>query len=206
MPNTPSQLELLRSVADGIAALFFPNVEVVIHDLATNKVAYLANNLSKRKPGDDAGLDDFELGADAKVTGPYEKLNWDGKKMRSVSIAARDGQGNPSYLLCINLSTSTFEDARNALDMFLSVTRLQPQPQQLFKDDWQEKINTFLHEWLRRESAALGALTREQKKLLVRDLYHEGAFKAKSAADYIANVLSMGRATVYKYLRELKQD
>ncbi|CAI1635525.1 helix-turn-helix transcriptional regulator [Serratia entomophila] len=206
MPNTPSQLELLRSVADGIAALFFPNVEVVIHDLATNKVTYLANNLSKRKPGDDAGLEDFELGAEAKVTGPYEKLNWDGKKMRSVSIAARDEQGKPSYLLCINLSTGTFEDARNALDMFLSVTRLQPQPQQLFKDDWQEKINTFLHEWLRRENAALGSLTREQKRSLVNDLYHEGAFKAKSAADYIANVLSMGRATVYKYLRELKQD
>lgn len=155
MPNSSSQLELLRSVADGIAALFFPNAEVVIHDLATNKIAYLANNLSKRKPGDDAGLEDFELDGGAGVTGPYEKLNWDGKKMRSVSIAARDEQGKPSYLLCINLSTAMFEDARNALDMFLSVTRLQPQPQQLFKDDWQEKINTFLHDWLRRENAAL---------------------------------------------------
>lgn len=74
------QLELLQSVADGIAALFFPNVEVVIHDLSTNKVAYLANNLSKRKPGDDAGLDDFDINSGAPVTGPYEKLNWDGKK------------------------------------------------------------------------------------------------------------------------------
>lgn len=53
---------------------------MVIHDLATNKIAYLANNLSKRKPGDDAGLDDFELAGGAGVTGPYEKLNWDGKR------------------------------------------------------------------------------------------------------------------------------
>lgn len=179
MPNSSSQLELLRSVADGIAALFFPNAEVVIHDLATNKIAYLANNLSKRKPGDDAGLEDFELDGGAGVTGPYEKLNWDGKKMRSVSIAARDEQGKPSYLLCINLSTAMFEDARNALDMFLSVTRLQPQPQQLFKDDWQEKINTFLHDWLRRENAALGALSREQKRRLVSDLYHQGGVQGQ---------------------------
>lgn len=56
------------------------------------------------------------------------------------------------------------------------------------------------------ENAALGALSREQKRRLVSDLYHQGAFKAKSAADYIANVLSMGRATVYKHLRELKQE
>lgn len=104
MLKTTSQLELLQSVADGIAALFFPNVEVVIHDVSTNKIAYLANNLSKRKPGDDAGLEDFDIDSDGQVTGPYEKLNWDGKKMRSVSIAARDEQGLPRYLLCINLS------------------------------------------------------------------------------------------------------
>ena len=125
--------------------------------------------------------------------------------MRSVSIAARNEQGNPSYLLCINLSTAMFEDARNALDMFLSVTRLQPQPQALFKDDWQEKINTFLHDWLRRENAALGAEPRTETTAGQRSL-SSGAFKAKSAADYIANVLSMGRATVYKHLRELKQE
>lgn len=100
--------------------------------------------------------------------------------MRSVSIAARNEQGNPSYLLCINLSTAMFEDARNALDMFLSVTRLQPQPQALFKDDWQEKINTFLHDWLRRENAALGALSREQKRRLVSDLYHQGRSRPKA--------------------------
>lgn len=51
-----AQLRLLKSIADGIAALFFPSVEVVIHDVEAGTVAYIANNLSKRKPGDDAGL------------------------------------------------------------------------------------------------------------------------------------------------------
>ncbi|WP_240782983.1 helix-turn-helix domain-containing protein [Escherichia sp. E1130] len=36
------------------------------------------------------------------------------------------------------------------------------------------------------------------------ELYHQGAFTVRNSADYIANVLSMGRATVYKYLREIK--
>ncbi|MCK7427938.1 helix-turn-helix transcriptional regulator [Enterobacter chengduensis] len=198
-----AQLQLLTSVANGIAALFFPSVEVVIHDVGTGKVVYIANNLSKRKPGDDAGLDDLQKDQLASVTGPYEKLNWDGKKMRSVTIATGDDK-TPGYLLCINLSTAVFEEARNALDMFLSVTRLQPQPEQLFRDDWQEKINTFLHEWLRRENTSLSALTREQKKTLVQSLQREGAFRAKNAADYIAGVLSLGRTTVYKYLRECK--
>ncbi|WP_370635105.1 transcriptional regulator [Pantoea sp. DY-15] len=199
------QLSLLKSVADGIAALFFPSVEVVIHDVEAGTVAYIANNLSKRKPGDDAGLDDFQQDKLAPVSGPYEKLNWDGKKMRSVTIATGDDK-TPGYLLCINLCTAVFEDARNALDMFLSVTRLQPQPEQLFRDDWQENINTFLHEWIRREGTSLSALTREQKKNLVQSMHSEGAFRAKNAADYIAGVLSLGRTTVYKYLRELKKQ
>ena len=207
--NTAEQdkvVQNFRAIADAIATLFFPHAEVVLHDLRTQKVDYIANNLSKRAIGDDSALEDMLSDDIHEVNiGPYEKLNWDGKKMRSVSIAARDEHGSPRYLLCINLSTAMFEDARNALDMFLSVTRLQPQPQQLFKDDWQEKINTFLHEWIRQQNTSLGSLTREQKKQLVIDLYKEGAFKAKSAADYIANVLSLGRATVYKYLKELKK-
>ncbi|MGF9658257.1 helix-turn-helix transcriptional regulator [Pantoea agglomerans] len=196
-----AQLCLLKSVADGIAALFFPSVEVVIHDVEADTVVYIANNLSKRKPGDEAGLNDLKQDPLAPVTGPYEKLNWDGKKMRSVTIATGNDD-TPGYLLCINLSTAVFEEARNALEMFLSVTRLQPQPEQLFKDDWQENINTFLHEWIRQENTSLSALTREQKKTLVQNLHREGAFRAKNAADYIANVLSLGRTTVYKYLRE----
>ena len=199
-----AQFQLLKSIADGIAALFFPSVEVVIHDVAAGTVAYIANNLSKRKPGDDAGLDDMGEAPLAAVTGPYEKLNWDGKKMRSVTIATDDGTTS-GYLLCINLSTAVFEEARNALELFLSVTRLQSQPEQLFRDDWQENINTFLHEWIRRENTSLAALTREQKKALVQNLHREGAFRAKNSADYIAGVLSLGRTTVYKYLREIRE-
>ena len=39
---------------------------------------------------------------------------------------------------------------------------------------------------------------------VVADLHAEGAFRGKSAANYVANVLNMGRATVYKHLKELK--
>jgi D-arginine utilization repressor len=35
-------------------------------------------------------------------------------------------------------------------------------------------------------------------------LHAEGAFKGKSSANYVAKVLGMGRATVYKHLREMK--
>ena len=198
-------LENFRTIADAIATLFYPHAEVVLHDLRTQKVDYIANNLSKREIGDDSSLEDM-LSEDVseRNIGPYEKLNWDGQKIRSLSSVLRDTNGHPLAVLCINLNISLFENAKAALDLFLSPNKLIPQPDSLFRDDWQERINTFLHAWLRERQLSLNLLTRDHKRELVLALHAEGAFKGKSASNYVANVLGMGRATVYKHLKELK--
>lgn len=206
-PTPAADLDNFRAIADAIATLFFPHAEVVLHDLRTQKVDYIANNISKREIGDDAALEDMLEGeVDERNIGPYEKLNWDGQKIRSVSTVLRDAHGVPIAVLCINLNISLFESAKQALDLFLSPGRLVPQPDALFRDDWQERINTFLNAWLRQRQLGLNLLTREHKRELVEALHAEGAFKGKSAANYVANVLNMGRATVYKHLKEIKQE
>ncbi|AZL67101.1 MULTISPECIES: helix-turn-helix transcriptional regulator [Pseudomonas] len=204
-PSPDPALDNYRAIADAIATLFFPHAEVVLHDLRSQKIDYIANNLSKREIGDDAALEDLlEPGTDETNIGPYEKLNWDGQKIRSLSTVLRDSAGKPLAVLCINLNISLFENARAALDLFLSPSRLIPQPDALFRDDWQERINTFLNGWLREHQLSLSVLNRDHKRELVLALHAEGAFKGKSAANYVANVLGMGRATVYKHLKELK--
>ncbi|CAI8872145.1 MULTISPECIES: transcriptional regulator [unclassified Pseudomonas] len=204
-PLQDPALDNFRAIADAIATLFFPHAEVVLHDLRTQKIDYIANNLSKREIGGDAALEDM-LSEDIseRNIGPYEKLNWDGQKIRSLSSVLRDSNGHPMAVLCINLNISLFENAKAALDLFLSPSKLIPQPDSLFRDDWQERINTFLHNWLRERQLGLSVLTREHKRELVLALHAEGAFKGKSASNYVANVLNMGRATVYKHLKELK--
>lgn len=206
-PRPAPELDNYRTIADAIATLFFPHAEVVLHDLRTQKVDYIANNISKRVIGDDAALEDMLSGeVEERSIGPYEKLNWDGQKIRSISSVLRDANGTPIAVLCINLNISLFETAKQALDLFLSSSKLVPQPDALFRDDWQERINTFLHSWLRQRQLGLNLLTREHKRELVEALHAEGAFKGKSAANYVANVLNMGRATVYKHLKEIKGD
>ncbi|MGG5873290.1 helix-turn-helix transcriptional regulator [Pseudomonas peli] len=206
-PRPAPELDNYRTIADAIATLFFPHAEVVLHDLRTQKVDYIANNISKRVIGDDAALEDMLSGEiDERTIGPYEKLNWDGQKIRSVSSVLRDANGTPIAVLCINLNISMFETAKQALELFLSSSKLVPQPDALFRDDWQERINTFLHSWLRQRQLGLNLLTREHKRELVEALHAEGAFKGKSAANYVANVLNMGRATVYKHLKEIKGE
>ncbi|WP_338477668.1 PAS domain-containing protein [Pseudomonas trivialis] len=198
-------MQNFRAIADAIATLFYPHAEVVLHDLHTQTVDYIANNLSKRSPGDDSSLENLLDGEISEVNiGPYEKLNWDGQKIRSLSTVLHDNNGHRLAVLCINLNISLLENAKAALDLFLSPSKLIAQPDALFRDDWQERINTFLHAWLRERQLSLNLLTRDHKRELVLALHAEGAFKGKSASNYVANVLGMGRATVYKHLKELK--
>lgn len=194
-----------KAIADSIATLLFPHAEVVIHDLASQTVAHIANNTSKRKLGDESALEDLAQDiTSASNLGPYEKLNWNGQKVRSISSVLRNDQGEPEALMCINLNLSVLDQAREALDAFFQMSRIIPQPDALFRDDWQERINTFLHSWLRDRQLSLGALNQKHKKELIEALFKEGAFDGRSAADYVANVLNMGRATVYKYLKALR--
>ncbi|MEC5207098.1 putative transcriptional regulator YheO [Vogesella perlucida] len=193
-------------LADSIAKLFFPYAEVVIHDLAEQRVRYLANNLSRREIGDASGLEDIERTIADRFVGPYEKLNWDGRRMRCVSSVLFDDAGQALGVMCINFNIAVFEDMHGMLGMLLKGAGLVEQPAELFRDDWQERINTFMHGWLQQRQLALNGLTREQRRELVAALFAEGAFQGKSATHYIANVLGLGRATVYKYLKEMKES
>lgn len=193
-------------IADGIAALLFPFAEVVVHDLASQTVVHIANNLSRRVLGDASALDYLAHADVESVIGPYEKQNWDGGRMRSVSVVVRDDVSAPMGVVCINLNVAVFEQARATLDLFVSGARVVPQPEQLFRDDWQERINTFLHAWLTERQLALAGLSRERKRELVTALEHDGAFRGRSAANYVAKVLGIGRATVFNYLKNVRSS
>jgi predicted transcriptional regulator YheO len=203
-PCPDPALDNYRAIADAIATLFFPMPSGAARPAQPEDRLHRQQPVQTRdrrrcRPGRPA-----EPGTDETNIGPYEKLNWDGQKIRSLSTVLRDSAGKPLAVLCINLNISLFENARAALDLFLSPSRLIPQPDALFRDDWQERINTFLNGWLRERQLSLNLLTRDHKRELVLALHAEGAFKGKSAANYVANVLGMGRATVYKHLKELK--
>jgi len=191
-------------VADGLAALFHPHVEVVLHDLQTQTVVHIANNLSRRALGDESALEDLVVDPGKPVIGPYEKVNWDGGRIRSVSIVARGDDGVAIGLICVNMNLSVFEAARSALSLLLDSPVVKPQPETLFRDDWQERINAFLQDWLAGQGLTLAALSRHQKRELIHALEAQGAFRGRSAAPYVAKVLGLSRATVFNHLRALR--
>jgi predicted transcriptional regulator YheO len=105
----------------------------------------------------------------------------------------------------MNFNIAVFEEARLILERFTTGARVLPQHAEFFKDDWQERINSFLYGWLSDRQLSLNSLSREHRRILIEALHTEGAFKGKSAADYVAKVLGISRATVFKHLKEVRQ-
>lgn len=201
-----SCLDAYFSTAEAISLLFYPHVEVVIHDLNAGLIAAIYNNFSKRKIGDESLLEEIEgYSTFPNVFPAYLKTNWDGRKIKSISSTLRDKTGKAIGLLCINLDLSKWEEFQHFLGTWLNNVT-QPQPAELFKDDWREKINSYVSASLAREGTSLKLLSKEKKKALVLALYNEGAFKAKNAAHYVSEVLDLSRATIYNYLKACNHD
>jgi len=191
------------AIAQGISLLFYPHVEVVIHDLQTGQIAAIFNNFSKRREGDESLIEEAGNLAEMPDLFPlYFKTNWDGRSIKSISITLRDPQGKPTHLLCINLDLSKWEEIHRVILEMIQPLNKGEKPDFLFKDDWREKINCYVNEFLRKEGLALKGLTKDKKRELIRALHQEGAFQAKHAASYIAEVLEMSRATIYNYLKD----
>lgn len=197
-----NDLSIYFSVAQAITTLLHPYGEVVVHDLKTGQIAAIYNNLSKRKVGDESLVEDLGNYEELPDVFPvYSKVNWDGRNMKSSTATLRNSKGKPIGLLCINLDISKWEEMQHFLGEWLGSFGNQNQPEVLFKDDWREKINSYVSEYLKREGISIKAISKEKKRELVKMLHQEGAFKAKNAAFYVADVLDLSRATIYNYLR-----
>lgn len=190
------------SVAQAITFLLHPYAEVIIHNLKNGKIAAIYNNFSKRKVGDESLIEELPDSALLPDVFPiYTKVNWDGKKLKSSTATLRDKNKTPIGLLCINLDVSKWEEFRYLLEQWSNSQSYQNQPEVLFQNDWREKINLYVSDYLSKEGLTLKMLSKEKKRDLIQALHREGAFKAKNAATYVADVLNLSRATIYNYLR-----
>lgn len=187
------------SLSNAITVLMKPLVEVAIHDLTTGKICHIAGDISGRKIGDPSLLDpnDLETGLH-EIT--YPKLNFDGKLIKSISVPIDE-----RWLVCINCDVSIF-NAMKGLGAQLLASHHGEMPSSLFKNDWQERLHIALHGFIKEKGWRFSELTARQKKEVIHFLFLSGAFLEKNAADYVARILVVGRATVFNYLKEWRKS
>ena len=191
------------AVADGLALLFRPVVEAVIHDLRSDTIAHIANPFSPREVGDSSDLRLVPFSSTARVIGPYEKVGWDGRRIKSISVVLRDSKQSPIGLLCVNTDLTQFESVWRILDSFISADTVTAPPEK-FQDDWHERINRFIATWTAKRATTIDRLDRNARRALIQALHASDAFEGRRAAVYVARVLGISRATIYNELARLK--
>lgn len=194
-------------IADAIAKLFHPHVEVIIHDIDNHAIFYIANNNSGRKVGDLSNLkvdaQYFSSGED--VIGPYEKSGAKGQHVRSITSVLKDDGGNPKGLMCINLDFSVLESSLSMINEFFHPADMEPNPEILFRNEWWETILLAIRSYLKAGELTLETLDSHGRKELLDHLDEKGLFYARKSAERVAVHLGVSRATIYKDLGEIRK-
>ena len=200
-----SDFNAFRLLADSIARLFAPHAEIVLHDLTTNTIAYIANCFSKRRPGDSSLLDIVDLDFGQAIIGPYTKTNWDGRRLKSVSTVIRDETGRPVGLMCINHDIEAFSLALEQLSAIVTTAAPLRHATELFAADWRERINDEIAAFLTARNMTIAGLDPTMTEDLVGQLDRSGYFGIRNATTYIADILGVSRATLYNRLNAARR-
>lgn len=192
-------------VAEAIATLLQPHAEVVIHDIASDRIVKIWNAFSRRKPGDASYLGhDPDVLATTDTYGPYEKAHNDGSRLKSVSAVLKSSTGEKLGFLCINLDLSKLDAAVALLSAFSMPAG--PAPEPLFRHDWRERINLEIRDFLHSNGTSLKALDRSGRIALLAALEAKGLFETRNAAPFVAQALGISRASVYGLLAAARAD
>ncbi|OAH11766.1 helix-turn-helix transcriptional regulator [Streptomyces jeddahensis] len=196
-----------EKIAVALGRMFPGLCEVVLHDLRDPQHAIRAieNNLSGRQVGDSA----TELGL-ARIADPeypsviqnYPNRFPDGRPVKSTSIGIKNAEGEYIAALCLNLDVSVLSPVTLALSNLVSTDNgHREQPLETLRDRNARELRQEVEARAAERAATPRSLRREDKKELVRQLQRDGYFDSRDAAQTIADLLGVSRATVYNYTK-----
>ena len=201
-------LTFLKNQAKGIATMFGPNCETLIHDMTRHGHPILAIY--------NGTVTGREVGSTADIfgdIGDYDETVYEKKDYTNQLVISRDGR---------TLKSSTFnvigEDYHFAFGINMDITNMVRANQMLAEmtatsGDLQQTLmqdsRSQLEELLRECMSAVGKEPEKMKKTdrmrVIRMLYKRRAFTYQKSVAIVAERLNVSRYTVYKYMHELEE-
>ena len=206
--NREDMLTFLKNEAKGLAVMFGPNCETLIHDMTRpgHPILVIYNG----------SVTGREVGSTADIfgdIGDYDETVYQNKDYTNQLVLSRDGR---------TLKSSTFnvvgEDYHFALGINMDVTNMVRASQMLSEmtatsGDLQQTLmqdaRSQLEELLRECISAVGKEPEHMKKndrmRIIRMLYKRRAFTYQKSVAIVAEQLVVSRYTVYKYMHEIEE-
>ncbi|WP_421702570.1 helix-turn-helix transcriptional regulator [Aliiroseovarius sp.] len=204
----PHPLHKIQPIAQAVADLFGPHVEVILHDLENDEIFAIYNNCSGQEVGmpSNLGLGDSGEVLTKDVFGPYEKSGVNGQAVNSISAVIRDDEERAVGLLCVNADYSKFLGAHQILSELITPPRMEKRPEVLFRNDWQGLIINEINHFLEKHNLAQSEMKPEQRRLLLKQIDGKGLLYARRSVDQLAAILDVSRSTLYKDLVRVREN
>ena len=209
-----ARMQALLPIVRGLAEMFGPDCEVVLHDvrrLPHSIVAIENGAVSGRTVGDvptDRMLRNLRNTDETQDVRLYISSH-DGKILKSLAVTLRDEDGEPYGLLGLNYDISEVVQAQRTLANFTAVGRLgsgaAPEAGEIFAGDIRDVVAAMVTKAVGEMGKTPAAMTREEKMEVVKRLEERGAFLVKRSAEQVAEALDLSRYTIFAYLKEIRR-
>ena len=206
------RLQALLPIVRGLAQMFGPDCEVVLHDvgrLPHSIVAIENGGVSGRTVGDvptDRMLRNLRSKDEAQDVRLYVSSR-EGKILKSLAVTLRGADGEPYGLLGLNYDISEVVQAQRVLADFTAIGRLGgggPELGEIFAGDIRDVVAGMVTQTLGEIGKTPAAMAREEKMEVVKRLEERGAFLVKRSAEQVAEALDLSRYTIFAYLKEIR--
>jgi predicted transcriptional regulator YheO len=213
--NLDPRMRPLLPLVQGLAEMFGPDCEVVLHDvgqLPRSIVAIENGHVTGRSVGDVPT--DLMLRSLRRATegGPDVRLyvtSSDGKVLKSLAVTLRDAQGDVFGILGLNFDVSGLVQTQRTLANLAAVGRLGgealPEAEEIFADDIRDVVAGMIAKILGEMGKTPAAMSRDEKMEVVKRLEERGAFLVKRSAEQVADALDLSRYTIFSYLKEIRR-
>ncbi len=201
-----TQLNMLKQLADGIAAQFGEKCEVVIHDVnAMNRsIVYIVNgHVSGRKLGDGGSRVVIEqaIRSDAQ---PKDELCYltrtpEGKILKSSSIYIRNSKGAVTGIFSINYDVTNLILMKREIESALATgDSKQMEPEKILN------VNDLLDDLIEQSVELVGKpvplMNKQDKIRAIQFLNQSGAFLVTKSGDKVAKYFGISKYTLYSYI------
>lgn len=203
----------LQRVADAVVALLGKNCEACVHDLTSlqNSLVYIQGDVTHRKPGAPATDLLMKMLQQNSKTGQdkhnYKTTTSDGRSLKSTTTFIRDSAGRPLAAFCINLDTTDFYNAAQALIPFINVQENNhTSPAETFAHSSGETIEALFMHAMEKIGKHPATMNVDEKTQLIGQLEASNTFIIKGAVEQVAQMMGVTKFTVYNYLKKVRNN
>ena len=206
--NREEMLNFLKREARGIATMFGPSCETLVHDMTRpgHPVLAIYNGTVTGR----------EVGSTADIfgdIGDYDESVYEKKDYVNQLVLSRDGRMLKSttfnvvgedYHFALGLNVDITHMVR-ATQMLSELTATSGELQQTLMQDSRSQLEELLRECISAVGKEPDVMKKTDRMRIIRMLYKRRAFTYQKSVAIVAERLNVSRYTVYKYMHELEK-